>query len=220
MNYRSSKISILFGIMRLPNVMTSPPLLLYDIRLRLCVGCAVFSRSVVPDTFVTPWIAAGRAPLSMEFSRQEYWSGLPCPPPGDLPNPGIEPRSLTMQGDSLRSEPLLKQINKETKNGSWSLRLSFGWRQSLQLPPLPSAPSLHLHLLYSLTSPMLILSLISFSLKLIPLSSPLDLAEPAPLKLSDWGFLDFCIPWTKAEFQAIVKNFPEVTKYPQICWGI
>ena len=45
-----------------------------------------------------------RASLSMEFSRQEYWSGLPCPPPGDLPNPGIKPRSPTLQADSLPSE--------------------------------------------------------------------------------------------------------------------
>ena len=43
---------------------------------------------------VTPWTVAHQAPLSMEFSRQEYWSGLSCPPPGDLPNPGIEPVSL------------------------------------------------------------------------------------------------------------------------------
>ena len=43
----------------------------------------------------TPWTVARQAPLSMGFSRQEYWSGLPCPPPGDLPNPGIEPVSLT-----------------------------------------------------------------------------------------------------------------------------
>ena len=43
--------------------------------------------------FVTPWAVAYQAPLSMGFSRQEYWSGLPCPSPGDLPNPGIEPRS-------------------------------------------------------------------------------------------------------------------------------
>ena len=42
----------------------------------------------------TPWIVACQAPLSMEFSRQEYWSGLPCPPPGDLPDPGIKPASL------------------------------------------------------------------------------------------------------------------------------
>ena len=44
--------------------------------------------------FSTDWIATCQAPLSMEFSRQEYWSGLACPPSGDLPNPGIEPMSL------------------------------------------------------------------------------------------------------------------------------
>ena len=44
--------------------------------------------------FAAPWTVACQAPVSMEFSRQEYWSGLPCPPPGDLPNPGIKPPSL------------------------------------------------------------------------------------------------------------------------------
>ena len=44
---------------------------------------------------VTPWTVAHQAPLSMGFSRQEYWKGLPFPSPGDLPNPGIEPTSLT-----------------------------------------------------------------------------------------------------------------------------
>ena len=55
--------------------------------------------------FVTPWTIACQAPLSMGFSRQEYWSGLPFPSPGDLPNPGIEPRSPALQADSLPSEP-------------------------------------------------------------------------------------------------------------------
>ena len=44
--------------------------------------------------FVTQWTGARQAPLSMGFCRQEYWSGLPCPPPGDLPDPGIKPVSL------------------------------------------------------------------------------------------------------------------------------
>ena len=44
--------------------------------------------------FATPWTVTCQASLSMRFSRQEYWSGLPCPPPGDLPDPGIEPTSL------------------------------------------------------------------------------------------------------------------------------
>ena len=51
--------------------------------------------------FVTPWTVAHEAPPSMEFSRQEYWSGLPFPSPGDLANPGIEPGSPTLQADVL-----------------------------------------------------------------------------------------------------------------------
>ena len=54
---------------------------------------------------MTPWTAAHQVPLSMEFSRQEYWSGLPFPSPEDLPNPGIEPRSPALLADSLLSEP-------------------------------------------------------------------------------------------------------------------
>ena len=53
----------------------------------------LFSCSVVSDS-LSPWTVACQAPLSMEFSRQEYWSGLPRPPPGDLPDPGMEPTSL------------------------------------------------------------------------------------------------------------------------------
>ena len=64
----------------------------------------MLSRSVVSDS-VTPWTVACQAPLSMEFSRQGYWSGLPYPPPGDLPNLGMEPRSPALQVDSLTSEP-------------------------------------------------------------------------------------------------------------------
>ena len=55
--------------------------------------------------FATPWTAAYQAPPSMGFSRQEYWSGLPFPSPGDLTDPGIEPRSPEFQADALTSEP-------------------------------------------------------------------------------------------------------------------
>ena len=55
--------------------------------------------------FATPWTLAYQAPPSMGFSRQEYWSGLPFPSPGDLPDPGIEPRSPAFQADALTSEP-------------------------------------------------------------------------------------------------------------------
>ena len=58
----------------------------------------VFSCSVVSDSLVTPWTIACQAPLSMGFPRQEYWSGLPFPPPGNLPNPGIEPTSPALAG--------------------------------------------------------------------------------------------------------------------------
>ena len=55
-------------------------------------------------TLVTPWTVAHQAPLSMGFSRQEYQSGLPFPSPGDLPDPGVEPGSPTLQADSLLTE--------------------------------------------------------------------------------------------------------------------
>ena len=55
--------------------------------------------------FATPWTISYQAPLSMEFSRQEYWSGLLFPSPGDLPDAGIEPGSPALQADTLSSEP-------------------------------------------------------------------------------------------------------------------
>ena len=55
--------------------------------------------------FVTPCTAVYQAPPSVGFSRQECWSGLPFPSPGDLPNPGIEPGSPALQADALPSEP-------------------------------------------------------------------------------------------------------------------
>ena len=67
----------------------------------------VFSRSVTPSS-ATPWTVACQAPLSMEFSRQEYWSGLPFSTPGDFPKPGIDresPESLALAGRFLTTEP-------------------------------------------------------------------------------------------------------------------
>ena len=55
--------------------------------------------------FATPWTVAYQAPPFMGFSRQEYWSGVPFPSPGDLPNPGIKPESPALQADALPSEP-------------------------------------------------------------------------------------------------------------------
>ena len=71
-----------------------------------CVhACSVAS---VMSNSATSWTVALQAPVSMGFSRQEHWSGLPCPPPRDLPDPGIEPASpttLALQVDSLPTEP-------------------------------------------------------------------------------------------------------------------
>ena len=64
--------------------------------------CVVLSRV---QLCVGPWTVTCQTPRSVEFSRQEYWSGLPFPSPGDLPNPGIKPRSPALQADSLPSEP-------------------------------------------------------------------------------------------------------------------
>ena len=55
--------------------------------------------------FATPWTVAYQAPPSMEFSRQEYWSGVPIPSPGDFPDPGIEPGSPALRAGTLPSEP-------------------------------------------------------------------------------------------------------------------
>ena len=71
--------------------------------------CVCVSHSVVSDS-ETPCTIARQAPLSMEFSRQECGSGLSFPSPGDLPDPGIEPRSPALQADSLLSKPLGKPI--------------------------------------------------------------------------------------------------------------
>ena len=92
--------------------------------------CVCESLSLV-RLFATPQTVARQAHLSTGFSRQEHWSGLPCPPPGDLPNPGIKLRSLALRADSLPSEPpgkptaplQKKKKRKDTANKS-------GWKAS------------------------------------------------------------------------------------------
>ena len=85
------------------------------------IGCELLSEVAEScPTLATPWTVAYQAPLSMEFSRQGYWSELPCPSPGDLPNPGIEPGSPALQLDSLPSEPSGKP------SGLLSLRFHLG----------------------------------------------------------------------------------------------
>ena len=74
--------------------------------------------------FATPWTVARHVPLSMGFSRQEYWSGLPFPPAGDLPNPGIKTMTPALQIDSLPAKPLGKPVRHWLKAIS---NISKGW---------------------------------------------------------------------------------------------
>ena len=79
-----------------------------DLVLELSSGQQVtswLSHSVIIQLFVTPQTVAHQASLSMEFSRQEYWSGLPFPPPGGLPDPGIETSSPGLAGGFFTTEP-------------------------------------------------------------------------------------------------------------------
>ena len=78
-----------------------------------------------------PWTVAWQTPLSMEFSRQEYWSGLPFPSPGNLPNPGIELGPPTLQADSLPSEPPRKPRAQEfCLNPNIGLRILYGRQEA------------------------------------------------------------------------------------------
>ena len=85
-------------------------------------GCCCFSRSVLSDSLATPRTVAHQSPLSVEFSRQEYCSGLPFPSPGDLPDPGIKPASPALAGRFFTTEPPGKPY-------PWSL----GWASILDV---------------------------------------------------------------------------------------
>ena len=78
----------------------------------------MLSLSVVFNS-ATPWTVARQAPLSMEFSRQEYWSGFPFPSPGDLSTPGIEPGSPALAGTFSTAEPPGKPHDQCTLNTAW-----------------------------------------------------------------------------------------------------
>ena len=90
--------------------------------------CAVLTHSIMSDSLWHHGLQLTRLLCQWGFSKQEYWSGLPCPPPGDLPNPWIEFRSPTMQEDSLLSEP-----GKPKNTGVSSLSLLQGIFPTQQL---------------------------------------------------------------------------------------
>ena len=88
---------------------------------------------------MTPWTVACQAPLSIGFSRQEYWSGLPCPPPGDIPNPGMKPRSSTLLVDCLPSKPPGKPKNTGVGSLSFSSQQERGKAIPLSRKILPGS---------------------------------------------------------------------------------
>ena len=94
------------------------------------------SHTVVSNS-VTPWNITRLAPLSMEFSQQEYWSGLPFPSPGDLPNPGIEPASPALQSDPFPTDLLGKPttIYRSTKISNTQQCKTFNAWSSNQIKP-------------------------------------------------------------------------------------
>ena len=93
-----------------------PPIFSFKISIiSLCGGSGLVTKSC--PTLAAPWTAACQAPLCMGFSRQEYWSGLPFPSPGDIPEPCIKPGSAALQADSLLTElggkpPLCSEVEK------------------------------------------------------------------------------------------------------------
>ena len=102
------------------------------------IGCVLSCFSCI-QIFVPLWTAACQALLSLGLSRQEYWSGLSCPPPGDLPDPGIKPRSPALQADFLPGKPPGKLPTREAPN---QLCVGARWLQScLTLcNPMDSSP--------------------------------------------------------------------------------
>ena len=126
---------------------------------RSCMHAWILSCFCLVRLFVTLWIVAGQASLSMRFSRQEYRSGLPCPPPGDLPNSGIKPTSpvsSALQADSLLSEPPGRPLDlvRDLTVTSFLLPLS-SWAPLSRWASFPvrsNQADLPLHCLFSPTS--------------------------------------------------------------------
>ena len=98
--------------------------------------------------FATPWTIACQAPPSMGFSRQEYWSGLLFPSPGDLPDPGIEPRSPALQADYLPAESSFTSVQFSSVSQSYPTLCDPMNRSRPGLPvhhQLPEFTQTHVH---------------------------------------------------------------------------
>ena len=101
----------------------------------IIVVVARLSRFSRVQLFVTLWTVACQTPLSMGFSRQEYWSGLSFPPPGDLPDPGIKPTSLAspvLQVDSLPGKSPGKPGDIKVASAFWRLWIKLIWVETVE----------------------------------------------------------------------------------------
>ena len=110
----------------------------------LSVGGGLVTKS--RRTPATPWTVACQAPLTMGFSGREYWSGLPFPSPGDLPNPGVEPGSPALQADSSPAEPPEMPTcqlipHKNRTEGDFTIPISLKSTQSIERFSAPMPPS-------------------------------------------------------------------------------
>ena len=119
--------------------------------------------------FATPWTVAYQAPLSMGFSRQEYWSGLPFPSPGDLPDPGIEPTSPTLRADALTSEPPGKPL-RLTSSINRKLQLQVDFQKILPVTFSETKEDVSFGL-YTLEMPLLLYFGGSFPTQSMPIPS-------------------------------------------------
>ena len=81
--------------------------------------------------FVTPWTVACQAPLSMEFSRQGCWRGLPCPPPADLPNPGMEPAPPALAGVFFTISTTWESLELQSRSAGWTLKWELRMQSSV-----------------------------------------------------------------------------------------
>ena len=90
--------------------------------------------------FLTPWTVAHQAPPSVGFFRQEYWSGLPFPSPGDLPDPGIKPKSPAVAGGSFTTEPLRKPTTQLRHPQIPKMKLKNSVQLNLQSAGVPLIP--------------------------------------------------------------------------------
>ena len=105
----------------------------YTLKIHLCM----LSRSVTSDS-VTPWTVACQAPLSMGFPRQEYWSGLSFPTPGDLPDPGIKPTSPALAGRLFTTEPPVSFSLSDAATRKLTITRQLVFDFSWTVPPRPS----------------------------------------------------------------------------------